>query len=101
MKILDKSKFVVLAGDFNVSLNRGTETFYTTGEKHMKDAFQKMLEDTNMQILNLANDIIEPTHIDPRQGVQPKCIDIVLVSQALLSHCKFSIKPVKHNGHQL
>lgn len=100
--LMSKSPYVLVTGDFNVHVNSTQAGQLTLEGNHnfpLQAALRQLVENTGLAVINIANGPAEPTHCFP--NTQPRCIDLVLVSPALLPLCKLAVFPVFPHGHSM
>jgi hypothetical protein len=99
---LRKTPLVFLGGDFNIDVSLVNGTLKFTGEREMTEALESIIQQTEMVIINAAqNGHFLPTHFDPKPQVPPTCIDIFLASPSLAQLCSLKVHHFKPDGHQL
>jgi sorting nexin-29 len=96
-----KTPYVMIAGDFNVHVltNELGNDHSASHNAPLRAALRQLLDSTGMVILNTTEGHAKPTHCFPNN--KPRCIDLVLVSPALLPLCSLSIVPVFPHGHSM
>jgi hypothetical protein len=101
VKAQSKSDFIMLAGNFNISIGGTLNSPTFEGDKNMVDALEYFLNSIGLKILNLKYGSANCTHFDPHPNTTPKCIDLALVSPELLKYTSLEVFPATEYGHSI